>query len=279
MIFFVRLSLLPLLLAFATPPAAQPLPAQRDVPYVPTRQVTVEAMLRIANVGPKDFLIDLGSGDGRIVITAARLHGTRGFGVDIDPARVKESLENAREAGVADRVSFLRQNLFETNLSKATVITMYLLPQINVKLRPKLLDLAPGTRIVSHDFDMGDWQPDLRSGVRGTGSEIYFWIVPARVGGRWRVQPSGRGEPAFELELNQRYQEIEAVMRGGRPASVMDTRLEGDRIQFIVVDSGDFAHRVRYEGRVHGNVMQGIAYGDGTAGRGEHKWRAVRTQP
>lgn len=164
-----------------------PLHAQRslDVPFVPTNQPTVEAMLRIANVGPNDFVIDLGSGDGRILIAAARLHGARGFGVDLDPQRVKESTENARAAGVADRVQFFQRNLFDTKVSEASVVTMYLLPRVNLELRPRLLaELKPGTRVVSHDFDMGDWQPDLRTSVRGAGSEVYFWIIPAQVAGR-----------------------------------------------------------------------------------------------
>src|SRR5687767_14785153 len=131
-----------------------------DTPYVQTPQNVVDKMLEVAKVGPKDFVIDLGSGDGRIVITAAKKHGARGFGVDLNPDRIKESSENARRAGVTDKVAFYQRNLFETDLTQASVITMYLLPKVNVELRPKLLELAPGTRLVSHDFDMGDWKPD-----------------------------------------------------------------------------------------------------------------------
>src|SRR5215510_6008223 len=146
------------LLAWAAAPlvgAAEP-----TVPYVPTPQDVVERMLQIARVGPGDYLIDLGSGDGRIVVTAARQYGTRGFGVDLNPERIKESNENARKAGVTDKVAFYQRNLFETDLSQATVITMYLLPRVNMELRPKLLQLKPGTRLVSHDFSMEDWKPD-----------------------------------------------------------------------------------------------------------------------
>lgn len=264
--------------------AASPLHAQRslDVPFVPTNQPTVEAMLRIANVGPNDFVIDLGSGDGRILVTAARLHGARGFGVDLDPQRVKEGTENAKAAGVADRVQFFQRNLFDTKLSEATVVTMYLLPRVNLELRPRLLaELKPGTRVVSHDFDMGDWQADLRTSVRGAGSEVYFWIIPAQVAGRWQVQaPSARGKQAFEIEFKQKYQELEAVARGlDRPVVVRDARIEGERIAFTLVDDGDFAHRVRFEGRVSGGIMEGAARGDGTATRGEQKWRATRAAP
>jgi hypothetical protein len=269
---------------FATA-SAQPAETARpklDVPYVPTNLPTVEAMLRIANVGTKDFVIDLGSGDGRILIAAARERGARGFGVDIDPQRVAEATENAKAAGVADRVRFMRRNLFHTRISEATVVTLYLLPRINVELRPRLLsELRPGTRVVSHDFDMGDWQPDLRVSVRDAGSEVYFWVIPAQVAGRWRVQGAApRGRENFEIEFKQKYQAVEATVQGfERPADVRDARIDGERILFTVVDNADFAHRVRYEGRVRGNVMDGTLRGDGSAPRGEHRWRAVRAQP
>src|SRR5688572_8983234 len=131
------------------------------VPYVPTPQSVVDTMLETAKVGPRDYLIDLGSGDGRIVITAAKKHGARGFGVDLNPERIRESNENARKAGVTARVAFHQRDLFETDLGQATVITMYLLPRVNLELRPKLLELKPGTRVVSHDFSMDDWKPDV----------------------------------------------------------------------------------------------------------------------
>ena len=152
-----------------------------DVPYVPTPDPVVDAMLKLAGVTKKDVLYDLGCGDGRIVITAARQYGARGVGVDIDPQRIRESNENAKSAGVADRVKFLQQDLFETDLRDATVVTLYLLPSINLKLRPKLLDeLKPGTRVVSHAFDMGDWKPDKEVKVPDTIGErtIYLWVVP-----------------------------------------------------------------------------------------------------
>jgi SAM-dependent methyltransferase len=148
-----------------------------DVPYVPTPQEVVDEMLKMANVTQKDLVYDLGSGDGRIVITAAQRYGARGVGIDINPKRIAEAKENAIKAGVTDLVQFLQQDLFDTDLSQATIVTLYLLPRINVKLRPKLLkELKPGTRIVSHAFDMGKWEPDQKVEVKGR--KIYFWTVP-----------------------------------------------------------------------------------------------------
>ena len=156
---------------------AQRLPL--DVPYVPTPEEVVDEMLRLANVQKTDKLYDLGSGDGRIVVTAAKRFGTRGVGVDLDPERVREANENARKAGVSNLVEFRQQDLFQTNLQDATVVTLYLLPEINLRLRPKLLrELKPGTRIVSHAFDMGDWKPEKV--VRVGGRTVYFWTIPAR---------------------------------------------------------------------------------------------------
>ena len=264
-------------LCAAAPLCAQA-PRRLDVPYVPTNQATVNAMLRVANVGPKDYVIDLGSGDGRILITAARLHGARGFGVDLNPERVKESIENAKAAGVSDRVRFAQQNLYRTSIAEATVLTLYLLPRVNLELRPRLLaELKPGTRVVSHDFDMGDWQPDLQVNVRGSGSVVYLWIIPARVAGRWQVQGAPPGVESFEVEFTQKYQDLEATARGlKRPVTVRDARLEGGRIAFTLVDDGDFAHRVLFEGTVSASMMEGLARGDGSAPRGERKWRAHR---
>jgi precorrin-6B methylase 2 len=151
-----------------------------DVPYVPTPQPVVDAMLQVAKVGKNDVLYDLGSGDGRIVNTAAQKFGTRGIGIDIDPDRIKEANENAKKAGVTDRVKFVQQDLFNTDFSEATVVTLYLLPEINAKLRPKLLkELKPGTRIVSHAFDMGDWKPQQTLNVEG--KTVYYWVVPEQV--------------------------------------------------------------------------------------------------
>ena len=166
---------------------AQAKPAQTrtpDVVYVPTPPEVVAEMLKVANVTSKDVVYDLGSGDGRIVITAAKELGAHGVGIDIDPQRIKEAEENARQAGVTDKVKFLQTDLFETDISKATVVTLYLLPNLNLRLRPKLFkELKPGTRIVSHSFDMGDWKPDQTIDVNGRS--VYFWVIP-------KTPPSGK---------------------------------------------------------------------------------------
>lgn len=151
---------------------------KRDVPYVPTSEAVVEAMLALAKVTKNDLVYDLGCGDGRIVVTAAKKYGARGVGIDIDPQRIREANENARKSGVADRVRFIQNDLFKSDFSDATVVTLYLLPAVNLKLRPQLMkQLKPGTRIVSHAFDMGDWKPEKTVEVDGT--TIYFWTVPA----------------------------------------------------------------------------------------------------
>jgi tRNA G37 N-methylase Trm5 len=163
----------------ATGAVAQTEPRGVDVPYVPTPPQVVDAMLRLAKVKRGDVLYDLGSGDGRIVITAAKRYGVRGTGVDIDPRRIQEANANARKAGVAGRVRFINDDLFQVDFSDATVVTLYLLPRLNLQLRPRLInELQPGTRIVSHGFDMGDWKPDRV--VEVGNSTIYLWIVPPR---------------------------------------------------------------------------------------------------
>jgi SAM-dependent methyltransferase len=173
--------LLATIAAFAQPaPSSEP--RRPDVIFVPTPEDVVEAMLTVANVTGKDVLYDLGSGDGRIPITAAKKFGTRGVGIDIDPQRIKEANENLAKSGVGDKVRFIQGDLFEQDLSKATVITLYLLPALNLKLRPTLFKLKPGTRIVSHDFDMGDWKPEKTVKV-GTRT-VYYWTVP--VGGKYQ---------------------------------------------------------------------------------------------
>lgn len=166
-----------LLMAFLAPSLGQAQQMiEKDVPYVPTKQEVVEAMLTLANVGANDMLYDLGCGDGRIVVTAAKKFGAKAVGIDIDPERIQEARANAKNAAVEDKVAFLQQNLFDADFSKASVVSLYLLPSVNLKLRPKLLKLKPGTRIVSHAFDMGDWKPDKQMSVGN--STIYLWTVP-----------------------------------------------------------------------------------------------------
>jgi precorrin-6B methylase 2 len=202
-----------------------------DVPYVPTPEPVVEAMLDLAGVGPDDYLIDLGSGDGRIPIAAAR-RGARALGVDIDPERVAQANVAAEVAGVQDRVRFRRQDLFETPIGEASVIAMYLLPDVNLRLRPRLLtELRPGTRIVTHAFTIGDWAPDQRR-VIGERN-IFLWIVPAAVEGRWELT-DGSGAPAT-LDLQQRFQVVTGTLTGaGRVMALRDVTLRGTRFSFTV---------------------------------------------
>lgn len=207
----------PLLPPVHAQPAA---PLTEEVPFITTPDQVTLAMLRLAEVGPQDHLIDLGSGDGRIVITAARQFGASGVGVEIVPDLVRKSVDAARQAGVAERTSFRVQDIFETDLGKATVVTMYLLPEFNLRLRPSLLKLAPGTRIVSHDWDMGDWKPDRTVQVdvpdKAVGlekfSRVHLWRVPAPVGGLWCAAGGHR------LRITQDFQNYEAQIEqpGGR---------------------------------------------------------------
>ena len=253
---------------------------KREVPYVATPQITVDEMLRLANVGPQDFVIDLGSGDGRIVVTAARKFGARGLGVDLDWRLIQQGETNARQAGVADRVRFLEQDLFQTDLSQATVITTYLLPFVMLRLRPALLELKPGTRIVSHDFDLGDWQPDQKTSIR---KNVFLWIVPARAAGRWQARLELPPiERLLDLELTQRYQEVSAHARlNGVPSQVWEPKLVGDRLSFVVVDTTDREDEASlyFDGRVAGDVIEGeVARGVGSA-RATYGWRAIRMGP
>ncbi len=257
------------------------------VPYVPTPQEVVDRMLETAKVGPGDYLIDLGSGDGRIVVTAAKKYGTRGFGVDLNPERIRESNENARAAGVTDKVAFYQRNLFETDLAQATVITMYLLPRVNVELRPKLLELAPGTRLVSHDFDMGDWKPDAqftmdvkeKYGGAGGKSEVYFWVVPAKAAGAWQWQSTVAGKPqSYEIRMEQKYQSLTgSVFVGGRTATLRNLRLRGPDISFnftIELNGAPVQHE--FAGKVSGDAINGSASLSGARLQSKQDWTARR---
>jgi len=206
--------------------------AQDEVPFITTPDNVTLAMLQLAGVTARDHVVDLGSGDGRIVITAARRFGARGLGVEIAPELVARSRENARRAGVADRVVFHEQDLFKTELSGATVVTMYLLPALNLQLRPRLLALAPGTRIVSHDWDMGEWPPERSLTLdvpdkaigREKRSTVHLWVVPARVQGRWCTAGGS-------LEITQRFQAFSATLSADdmpAPVVVFDGRVTAD---------------------------------------------------
>lgn len=268
----VRALLCAVILARAGLAAAQDPGPVHDAPFVPSPPATVDEMLRLAGVGPGDLVYDLGSGDGRVVIAAAARFGARGVGVEIDGALVAQSRANAARAGVADRVRFLHQDLFATDLGEASVIALYLSPNLNLKLRPALLDLKPGTRIVSHSSDLGEWRADRRTTIR---KEVLLWYVPARVAGRWRSHLAGKR--SLELELTQRFQEIAARARlDGAPAQVWEAHLESDRLRFAIVeDPGGKAEVALYfEGRVQGRVITGtVTRGpDGAA----EAWRAER---
>lgn len=252
-----------------------------EVPFVPSPQVVVDEMLRLANVTKDDFVIDLGSGDGRILITAARKFGARGLGVDLDEHLVIQSEAAAQNAGVADRVQFLRQDLFKTDLSKATVITLYLLPGVNLRLRPVLLGLRPGTRIVAHDFDLGDWKPDVKVTVR---KNVMYWVVPAKIDGRWRLQlPLPGGAQTWDLDIRQKYQEIDGTVRAGDrpPGGMWQASLRGDRVSFVLVDNTDREQEANlyFDGVVKGGVMEGeMRRGVGSV-QTRHAWRAERVKP
>ena len=204
-----------------------------EVPFITTPDRVTQAMLRLAGVGPKDHVIDLGSGDGRIVITAARRFGATGLGVEIVPDLVQRSLDNARRAGVADRAKFLEQDLFKTDLSPASVITMYLLPEVNLQLRPALQALRPGVRVVSHDWDMGDWLPDrtltLEVPDKAIGREklsrLHLWVVPARAAGLWC------GAQGRQWRLTQRHQMAEGMVGTGREQRAAVGRLDGAALE------------------------------------------------
>jgi SAM-dependent methyltransferase len=260
---------------------AQPVTWQFDVPFVPTPYVVIEEMLRLARVTPQDFVMDLGSGDGRVLITAAKKFGARGIGVDLDGELVAESMEAAAAAGVTDRVKFLQQDLFKTDISQATVITMYLLPGVMMRLRPLLLNLKPGTRLVSHDFRLDDWNPDVTTQIR---KNSFLWIVPAKVAGKWDIQLTLPGATAatqhgINLELRQKFQEVDGFARyDGRHAQVWEPRLSGDQLSFVIVDDRDRENEASlyFEGRVNGDVIEGrVRRGTGTA-QTVHEWRAVR---
>jgi SAM-dependent methyltransferase len=246
-------------------PAAEPTPYEphsgqegKDVVWVPTSEALVEKMLDLADVSAADYVIDLGSGDGRTVIAAAK-RGARALGVEFNPDMVALSKRRAAEAGVAGRATFVEGDLFETDLSKATVITMFLLPSINMQLRPTLLELEPGTRIVSNSFTMEDWEPDVRETVpTEDGCESWctalLWVVPAKVEGTWQLADG-------ELRLDQQFQMVSGTLG---PQPLADGRLRGREITFTVGER-------HYEGRVNGSTIEGTV----TGGR-DGAWRATR---
>jgi SAM-dependent methyltransferase len=258
------------------PPAAQK-EIKLDVPYEPSSEDVVRTMLEIANVGKEDIVYDLGCGDGRVVIAAAQKTGARGVGVDLDPERIKESHENARRANVTDRVKFYRNDLFQTEISEATVVMLYLYPEVNLKLRPKLYrELKPGTRVVSHSHDMGTWEPDQTKTVPN-GHRVHFWTIPANVTGTWEWDMPGEWE-RYVLRLNQRFQKISGTLQiGSYEIPVKDPELKGARVQFTIerVLQGQVQAWV-FSGHLQGHYLEGTVQGIIADAQGRQIWKATR---
>jgi len=249
-----------------------------ETPYVQSGMVVVTTMLEMAGVRASDFVIDLGSGDGRIVIEAAKRYGARGLGVDYDPRLVKLATDNAARAGVSDHVRFVEQDIFKTDFSAASVLTMYLLPEYNLALRPKILALKPGTRVVSHDWGFGDWRPAAEITVPVPDkpvevkkqSTIRLWIVPARVEGKWRSRLTPGGREA-EFELQQKYQDVAGTASiGGRSMPIERVILNGTFLSFRVQDG---KRTLRFNGHASAGRINGqLGVGDHT-----YRWRALRS--
>ena len=284
----LRIAIAAVLIAALPAFAQQPAWSWDDgtVPYVQTPMEIVERMLRMAEVKKDDYVIDLGSGDGRIIIEAAK-RGARGLGVDIDPNLVKHAIENAQKAGVDTRTQFIVKDIFETDLSAATVVAFYLLPDFNAKLLPKLLALKPGTRIVSHDGGIADWPPDERLEMRapekpvGVGgmSRVELWIVPADAKGSWQSDLPMHGGK-WRFDVRQKYQELDIdVAAQGRDLLVRNSRLRGEEIKIIVtgIVNGRAWHHY-FAGQLKGDRISGeVSVSDGNNKR-SYPWTATRTR-
>jgi SAM-dependent methyltransferase len=247
-----------------------------DVFFLPTPQDIVEVMLQMAMVNENDLVYDLGCGDGRFVITAAKKFGARGVGVDIDPKRIQESTENAQKEGVMDRVKFVEADLYKTDLHEATVVTLYLLSDLNLKLRPKLLsELRPGSRVISYCFDMGDWEPDKIGSIR----DYFCWFIPANVAGtwQWRIGEAER-DLQNQFRLEQKYQKIEGRVRfEGKESNLLEPKLEGDQVSFqFNSESQGQSLTMRFRGRVSGDTITGDVDIQRGSRRETHPWKATR---
>ncbi len=277
---------LPVVFAYSVLAGAVLLAAQielhLDVPYVPTRPEVVARMLEMAGVGKNDVLYDLGCGDGRIVITAALRYGTRGVGIDINPERINESRENAAKANVTGLVRFVRQDLFQTDFHDASVVTLYLLTSVNLRLRPILFaQLRPGARVVSHDFSMDSWTPDASDAVTagGRSHSIFFWIIPANVSGTWEwTWPGNPTRPPCRLDIEQHFQMLTGRFRvGDRDIPLKELKISGDRISFSAEKDGHGASgAVRFDARVLGDSMEGTMSGEGGGNVARKPWTAKR---
>lgn len=253
-----------------------------DVPYVPTKPEVVAKMLAMAAVGKNDVLYDLGCGDGRIVITAAKLFGTRGVGVDINPERIKECRENAVKENVTGLVKFLEQDLFQTDFHEATVVTLYLLSSVNLRLRPILFEqLRPGTRVVSHDFSMDTWKSDQFADVETDGlrHEVYFWVIPANASGTWEwAWPEGSQKLPCRLDLEQHFQALAGrITVGGLELALNDLSITGDLLKFSVgQEEGGKIRTTFFEGRLARNNVEGTTAGQGEGKQARRPWKAER---
>jgi hypothetical protein len=240
--------------------------AGKDVIWVPTPDALVERMLTMAKVTPNDYVIDLGSGDGRTVIMAVKKFGATALGIEYNPDMVTLSQRNAEREGVSTKARFTKADIFESDFSRAQVITMYLLPDLNLRLRPKLLDMKPGTRLVSHAFTMGDWEPDERAEVESRSAML--WIVPAKVNGVWALKgPNGN----YDVDIKQTYQKLAGtVRRGGSAVNIEEGRMNGENISFAFNDGGK---RVRFVGKVAGDTLTGALDGGAVA---QMNWTGTR---
>ncbi len=250
--------------------------ASPDVPYVSTPHTIVDEMVRLADVKSSDVVYDLGCGDGRLVIAAVKKTGCRGVGIDIDPERIKESRANARTAGVEDRVRFVEQNFFASDIRGATVMLIYLFPDINIRLRGKFLsEMKPGSRLVSHAFDMGDWKPDNSASIRA--QRVYLWVIPANATGTWKWNSPG-DRAASVLEMEQKYQAIRGILtQGNHRSTLTDAKLTGDRITFRIEQdvSGRKISR-EFAGTISGNSMTGTITSTEGPRVQNNRWKAVR---
>lgn len=269
-----------------------------EVPFVPTPEEVVKEMLRMANVSQDDVLYDLGCGDGRIVITAAKEKGCRGVGIDIDMTRIQESRVNASNAGVSDKVEFLHTDLFEADISRATVVTLYLLSRVNLRLRPKLFrELKPGTRVVSHDFSMGEWTPEESIVIEDkvdyvplhdtrvvddywNKHTVYFWIMPANVSGTWKwTMPALSGNKTYSLNIDQNFQELKGKAfedTQSIPFHPKNGKIIGDKLEFTLErDVEGRTEKMLFEGIVKNHDVVGFVRIEGNPDF-EEKWEAKR---
>lgn len=258
-----------------------------DTPYVQTPQNIVDRMLEVAKVTASDYVIDLGSGDGRMIITAAKRYGARGFGVDLDKRLVALANKNAAKAGVANRARFYARDLYETDVSPASVVTIYLLPEVNLMVRPKLLStLKPGTRLVSHDYDFGEWPPDHTEILdapdkpvgRDRRSKIFYYVIPGKAAGMWRwALTNGSTRQEYQLAVQQNFQKVKLELKvDGVPATVENAALTGDELAFTAQLPGN-ATRLVYRGRILNHGLDGEVREQG-GGAAVQKWNASRSE-